>query len=780
MLGHLIAVSQPGAALSLHPLGARSFDRSIAAWCFLERASARCSVFRSQYRSLLRSWECIRSVLGHSIAVSQPGAFLCCIRSVLGRSIAVSQSGASDLASGRFGLGAWSLITASQPRVLRGLHPLGARSSDRSIAAAMESLQRMVQHVVERLGLDSRQGADEVMRYCAAEELDSVEDLAVLLPVDASQEDGQRILGPGACKEAVTLLVEVSTLARQGLSTWSYLQVRKHEKSQSSGGASSAAPPARRSAPSGQEPSQSAVAKVRARLERALVSPSLCRPRAELHVEALSLRAAVKVSDDKVLQRCFALLHALADKCPRYSKLFGVDSPSDAMLQVQSDVFKAGLRNMRTVDVFRREVENLISMGQSLGWAPNSMTEWQVAAYLRDQHNRGKTVPGRVYRALAWGENALEICWHTGSALVKSQRYAQHDALHSGLQFPKPAKCVTVEILTGMEVLTFSALSLPLRAWAGFHAFLGHGVLRFSDAQRCTGLRLTKDALVAQPWAMKNQPTPHPVAALRMGWSGREWAAEWLSVLSAANLPGSDFVMLAMSVDCAEFTNRIAGFQDAQMALRTLLQLPPIGLQAMESLTYSEHSFRHLYVTAGRQLDLRSEHLNEMGHWALNSTMPRVYDSMACTSELAAKAVVSKAISGGWTPVGPGLIPVLPESMSSAAPALVEPTSLEAKKKRVKCKPALEECGPAVVVHWESLKVHVPAGDGATVCNKWKCGTTAAPARNAKFFASLISIDMKKMGYSWCRPCELKLPLFAGSCGLASLQNEDVELEAVA
>ena len=61
----------------------------------------------------------------------------------------------------------------------------------------------------------------------------------------------------------------------------------------------------------------------------------------------------------------------------------------------------------------------------------------------------------------------------------------------------------------------------------------------------------------------------------------------------------------------------------------------------------SEHSFRHIYVTAGRQLKMPTDQINEMGHWGLNSEMPRVYDSAACTSVRAAKATVTDGTQGG-------------------------------------------------------------------------------------------------------------------------------------
>ena len=115
---------------------------------------------------------------------------------------------------------------------------------------------------------------------------------------------------------------------------------------------------------------------------------------------------------------------------------------------------------------------------------------------------------------------------HTESAFVRSQRVVSLQTVEVNVRSPTPAKCVTVQILLGTEELVFNAPSQPLMTWAGFHCHLGHGVLRFSDAQRCLSLELTDGAIIEQPWAMKNQQLPAPVAALRVVWSGRDWAKQ--------------------------------------------------------------------------------------------------------------------------------------------------------------------------------------------------------------------------------------------------------------
>ena len=162
-------------------------------------------------------------------------------------------------------------------------------------------------------------------------------------------------------------------------------------------------------------------------------------------------------------------------------------------------------------------------------------------------------------------------------------------------------------------------------------------------------------------WRMKKRSVQVPWAALRIGVSGRDWALKWLEILSHHGLPGNDFVILAPSHDLKSFKDLVANFYHCQSMLRTLLLHS--GFTASEAMTFSCHSWRHLFPTAGRQLRLSIETLNDMGHWVPNSGMPQRYDSAACVSELTGKATVLQAFQGGWSMVGPGcvLLPVAPQ-----------------------------------------------------------------------------------------------------------------------
>ena len=201
----------------------------------------------------------------------------------------------------------------------------------------------------------------------------------------------------------------------------------------------------------------------------------------------------------------------------------------------------------------------------------------------------------------------------------------------------------------------FSAPSSILQCWAGVQVALDHGVLRWSDLQHRKDSTLTDDALMGitwrmKTWRMKKRSVQLPWAALRVGVSGRDWAFKWLEVLSRHDLPGKDFVILAPSHDLKSFKDLVANLYHSQSMLRTILLHS--GFTASEAMTFSCHSWRHLFPTAGRQLRLRNETLNDMGHWAPNSGMPQRYDSAACVSELTGKAPVRRAFQGGWSMVG--------------------------------------------------------------------------------------------------------------------------------
>ena len=82
--------------------------------------------------------------------------------------------------------------------------------------------------------------------------------------------------------------------------------------------------------------------------------------------------------------------------------------------------------------------------------------------------------------------------------------------------------------------------------------------------------------------------------------------------------------MLKVRCDYSGFADRVAKHHDFANAQRVLCMMPPLCMSAEEALTFTPHSWRHLYPTAGRQLDLSDTQLEEIGHWAKGSAMPRL------------------------------------------------------------------------------------------------------------------------------------------------------------
>ena len=265
---------------------------------------------------------------------------------------------------------------------------------------------------------------------------------------------------------------------------------------------------------------------------------------------------------------------------------------------------------------------------------------------------------------------------------------------------------------------------------------LGHGVLRWSDLQHSNDLTLTDDALMGITWRMKKRSVQVPWASLRIGVSGRDWAFKWLEVLSHHGLLGKDFVILAPSHDLKSFKDLVANFYHCQSMLRTLLLHS--GFTASEAMTFSCHSWRHLFPKAGRQLRLSNETLNDMGHWAPNSGMPQRYDSAACVSELTGKATVRRAFQGGWSMVGPGCVP-LPVASQDSSCSVVKKPKIQPDKVTNVLVPVMsgsvvsKPSTARALEHHGQRRIHLWVLGSYSLCSLWKCCSPAEPTLFAHF-----------------------------------------------
>ena len=91
--------------------------------------------------------------------------------------------------------------------------------------------------------------------------------------------------------------------------------------------------------------------------------------------------------------------------------------------------------------------------------------------------------------------------------------------------------------------------------------------------------------------------------------------------------------------------------------------LVDLGVHVGEAVSFTLHSFRHLFVTAGRQLQIPELAIDMMAGWAVKgaSGMASVYDSVSASSELAYKDFVHKSFQNGWALSETGAIPMAPK-----------------------------------------------------------------------------------------------------------------------
>ena len=125
---------------------------------------------------------------------------------------------------------------------------------------------------------------------------------------------------------------------------------------------------------------------------------------------------------------------------------------------------------------------------------------------------------------------------------------------------------------------------------------------------------------------------------MRIGFSGIDWAAQWLELLAEFGLTGADYVLKRPSVGLNKFVETLCRYDDLLNAPRVILTLPPINLSVVQALGFTLHSFRHLYPIASRQLRQALTDTNELGHWAPGSTMAVSYDTAYNVRELVNKA----------------------------------------------------------------------------------------------------------------------------------------------
>ena len=219
---------------------------------------------------------------------------------------------------------------------------------------------------------------------------------------------------------------------------------------------------------------------------------------------------------------------------------------------------------------------------------------------------------------------------------------------------PKPATCPSIQLVTEMELLVLNENEPDVvRILAGKCCVETHGSLRFRDFQTSSDLQEAPDALMGRAF-MKKQGWRSWVA-LKIGFSGKDWGTPFLALLHKHNMPCEDFVLKRPTPNMRGFQERAASYSDALNGTRYIM-VTVLGMTPEDACRYSEHGWRHVIITAGRQLKrpLTRDQQNEVGHWVENSSMPKVYDAVASSVELQAKARVVEAFREGRRLLEPG------------------------------------------------------------------------------------------------------------------------------
>ena len=484
-----------------------------------------------------------------------------------------------------------------------------------------------------------------------------------------------------------------------------------------------------------------AVQQVKTALSGSMLPPSK-QPRRATGADR-SLRTQEEGKFKAAVARCFAQLEEIGTKSPRYLRVMEARRVrSDGTLRLQENTFIGRFSSDKSLDCARRKFESFMIFFQGLKLDPFALSEWDTAAWIADQANRGKSGPKRAIHALAWAEKAYEVNLSISSPLIQAQRSTGSSS--KDVTAPKPARMATVQMLKNMEDLVHDAPSSLLKCWAGVFAALGHGVLRWADLQHSQDIKITSDAVFGSTWRMKGKRIITPWAALRKGFAGRDWGGTWITQMAKEELPGVDFVIRAPNSTWTGFQERIASFHDAQAALRSLLVIS--GMELGEAMTFTCHSWRHLYPTAGKQLDMPPDSIDDMGRWQHGTGMSGVYDSRACVSELLQKTKVVSAVVGGWSLVDPGCVPRSPPQPPHHQPPhqAREPQQRRARQRAEPAQPV------GFVLHTGKGRLHAYAGGDYPVCKQWRCGSQDRPVPDA-LFASWEEAEL--LVFNACRSC---------------------------
>ena len=173
----------------------------------------------------------------------------------------------------------------------------------------------------------------------------------------------------------------------------------------------------------------------------------------------VSLKAKETRHWDNEIRRCWALFESLGVASPKWRSLNAGKVPDAAKL-VQQDTFKGKLKCAQ-VTAARKLAETFLLYCASLNWQLDTLTEWQIATYLRERKLQSPTAPRRAHHSLRWLASVSGIQLHVDDPSVCSQSNVDKSA--GKPEPPVPAKVPPLAMLAQMEEAVFTATTPVLQ-----------------------------------------------------------------------------------------------------------------------------------------------------------------------------------------------------------------------------------------------------------------------------------------------------------------------------
>lgn len=397
--------------------------------------------------------------------------------------------------------------------------------------------------------------------------------------------------------------------------------------------------------------------------------PKLCRGAPTTGAASISLEEKESMMIEKAVKPTHAVFVAEASQCPR---MRSIEAGGELLLLMQMDVYKMGFRSARVIGGKSRLAQGFFDDLKVLRWQVLDLDAFRVAAWAR-----GRVVGASVSAArkakqtLLLVSAALDIDLFLENSIVKAQ-LGSCTAGKSHEEPPTAAECIDFEFIIKLEGLVRTAETPQLRCFAGYFALLACVSLWALDAIRTGSVEVVGDSISGVS-RMKSKLSWTRWYAPLVGYSGHDWATEWIRELAVNGLPETDYLLFGVNTAGDKWMQRPASYADARRMLHLLLMAHG-GLSAEQAVKYNPHGFRHVMITSAQQLKqfgvVQDADLNVVGQWAKGSKMPMAYDSAAGVTEMRVREAVMDQIRMGWRPVENGSLP-RPPIAKAPKPTLV-------------------------------------------------------------------------------------------------------------